>query len=127
MAMLDQGKYLKAFAPNYFRLGTAKKLIILLVGINESYRHPGMLIIDSPRKNLGAQASKNEDDEFKDEKIFNATIKHLYEIAEHNKECIQVIVVNNVHPDFIPNECVVAEFDSDQRNGLPQGLIDDAV
>lgn len=100
---------------------------LLLVGINESYRHPGMLIIDSPRKNLGAQASKNEDDEFKDEKIFNATIKHLYEIAEHNKECIQVIVVNNGHPDFIPNECVVAEFDSDQRNGLPQGLIDDAV
>ena len=100
---------------------------LLLVGINESYRHPGMLIIDSPRKNLGAQASKNEDDEFKDEKIFNATMKHLYEIAERNKECIQVIVVNNGYPDFIPNECVVAEFDSDQRNGLPQGLIDDAV
>ena len=70
---------------------------------------------------------KNEDDEFKDEKIFNATMKHLYEIAERNKECIQVIVVNNGYPDFIPNECVVAEFDSDQRNGLPQGLIDDAV
>ena len=100
---------------------------LLLVGINESYRHPGMLIIDSPRKNLGAQASKNEDDELKDEKIFNATMKHLYEIAERNKECIQVIVVNNGYPDFIPNECVVAEFDSDQRNGLPHGLIDDAV
>ena len=28
MAMLEQGTYLKAFAPNYFRLGTARKLII---------------------------------------------------------------------------------------------------
>jgi len=100
---------------------------LLLVGINENFSHPGLLIIDSPRKNLGAQALKNEDDEFKDEKIFNATIKHLYETAEHYKEHLQVIVVNNGYPDFIPSECIVAEFDSDQRNGLPQGLIDDAI
>lgn len=100
---------------------------LLLVGVHESFSHPGMLIIDSPRKNLGAQASKSEDDEFKDEKIFNATIKQLYEVVEHNKERVQVIVVNNGYPDFIPHECIVAEFDPDQRKGLPQGLIDDAV
>lgn len=100
---------------------------LLLVGVHENFSHPGILIIDSPRKNLGAQASKSDDDEFKDERIFNATIKHLYEVAEQNKECVQVIVVNNGFPDFIPHECIVAEFDPDQRNGLPQGLIDDAV
>lgn len=100
---------------------------LLLIGMNEEFRHPGLLIIDSPRKNLGAQAAKNEDDEFKDEKIFNATIRHLYEISEHYKEHIQVIVVNNGYPDFIPDDCIIAEFDSDQRHGLPQGLIDDAV
>lgn len=100
---------------------------LLLVGMNEHFSHPSLLIIDSPRKNLGAQALKNEADEFKDEKIFNATITHLYEISEHYKDHIQVIIVNNGHPDFIPSECIVAEFDSDQRNGLPQGLIDDAV
>lgn len=100
---------------------------LLLVGVHENFSHPGILIIDSPRKNLGAQASKSEDDEFKDERIFNATIKHLYEVAEQNKECVQVIVVNNGFPDFIPHECIVAEFDPDQRNDLPQGLIDDAV
>lgn len=100
---------------------------LLLVGVHETFNHPGILIIDSPRKNLGAQASKSEDDEFKDEKIFNATIKQLYDVAEHNKERVQIIVVNNGYPDFIPRECIVAEFDPDQRNGLPQGLVDDEV
>ena len=88
---------------------------------------PLIILVYSPRKNLGAQASKSEDDEFKDEKIFNATIKQLYEVAEHNKERVQIIVVNNGYPDFIPRECIVAEFDPDQRNGLPQGLVDDEV
>lgn len=78
-------------------------------------------------KNLGAQASKSEDDEFKDERIFNATVEYLYKIAEQNKEYVQIIVVNNGYPDFIPHECIVSEFDPDQKNGLPQGLIDDAV
>lgn len=100
---------------------------LLLVGIHENFSHPGLLIIDSPRKNLGAQASKSEDDEFKDERIFNATVEYLYKIAEQNKEYVQIIVVNNGYPDFIPHECIVSEFDPDQKNGLPQGLIDDAV
>lgn len=51
----------------------------------------------------------------------------LYDVAEHNKERVQIIVVNNGYPDFIPRECIVAEFDPDQRNGLPQGLVDDEV
>lgn len=31
------------------------------------------------------------------------------------------------YPEFIPHECIVVEFDPDQKNGLPLGLIDDAV
>ena len=97
---------------------------LLLVGRDNLFAHPNLLIIDSPRKNLGAQAA---DEEFRDEKIFNATIKYLYEKAEQYKDEMQVIVVNNGHPSFIPSECVVAEFDSDGRDGLPIGLIDDAL
>ena len=100
---------------------------IMIVGSADEFRHPNLLIIDSPRKNLGAQASKNEDEEFKDEKIFNATIKYLYETAEAMKDEVQLIVVNNGYPDLLPKECVVAEFDADGRDGLPRGLIDDAV
>ena len=97
---------------------------LLLVGKDELFSHPNLLIIDSPRKNLGAQAA---DEEFKDEKIFNATIRYLYEKAEQYKSQVQVIVVNNGHPTFIPSECVIAEYDSDARGGLPVGLIDDAL
>lgn len=102
-------------------------LTVMLVGTSAEFCHPNLLIIDSPRKNLGAQAAKNEDEEFKDEKIFNAIIKYLYEIAEAKKDDIQLIVVNNGYPEFLPAECIVAEFDADGRNGLPRGLVDDAA
>lgn len=101
-------------------------LTLLIVGSAEMYYHPQLLIVDSPRKNLGAQNTNDDDEEFKDEKIFNATIRCLYNIAESRKEEIQMIVVNNGYPDFLPRECVVAEFDADERHGLPKGLIDDA-
>lgn len=102
-------------------------LAIMIVGTSHEFCHPNLLIIDSPRKNLGAQAAKNEDEEFKDEKIFNATIKYLYETAEAMKNKIQLIVVNNGYPEFLPKDCIVAEFDSDGKDGLPKGLIDDAT
>ena len=102
-------------------------LAILLIGISEDFHHPNLLIIDSPRKNLGAQAPRGEDEEFKDEKIFNATIKYLYEVSENEKNDIQMIVVSNGYPDFIPHECIIAEFDADGTGGLRRGLIDDAV
>ena len=101
-------------------------LAVLLVGSN-NFNHPGLLIIDSPRKNLGAQAAKNETEDFKDERIFNATIKTLYDIAESNKDHIQMIVVNNGVPDFLSRDCVVIEFDADEANDLPKGLIDDSL
>lgn len=102
-------------------------LTILCVGASENYHHPNLLIIDSPRKNLGAQNARNEEDEeFKDEKIFNSTIRYLYDTAENRKNEIQLIVVNNGYPEFIPKECIVAEFDADEQHGLPRGLIDDA-
>lgn len=102
-------------------------LALLIIGTADQYYHPNLLIIDSPRKNLGAQNNNDDDEEFKDEKIFNATIRSLYNIAESRKDEIQMIVVNNGYPEFLPRECVVAEFDADEQHGLPKGLIDDAV
>jgi len=102
-------------------------LSILLEGFNEKYNQLNFLIIDSPRKNLGAQASQNEQEEFKDEKIFNATIKYLHDVAESYKDNLQLIVVNNGYPDFLPKECIIVEFDSDTHNELLRGLIDDAI
>lgn len=101
-------------------------MTLLIVGSAGEYNHPNLLIIDSPRKNLGAQNTGDDDEEFKDEKIFNSTIRYLYNTAEIRKADIQMIVVNNGYPDFLPRECIVAEFDADERHNLQKGLIDDA-
>ena len=101
-------------------------MALLIIGSSEEYYHPNLLIIDSPRKNLGAQNTGDDDEEFKDERIFNATIRYLYDTVESRKADIQMIVVNNGYPDFLPHECIVAEFDADERNNLQKGLIDDA-
>lgn len=137
MAYIDEKRYLPYVrGRKYDDIGSlagvtlitmAYYLAIMIVGTSEKFYHPNLLIIDSPRKNLGAQAARNEDDEFKDEKIFNATVKYLYETAESMKDHIQLIVVNNGFPEFLPDECIIAEFDADGRNGLPKGLIDDAL
>lgn len=99
-------------------------LSILMLGTSEQYYHPGLLLIDSPRKNLGAD-NKDVDFEFKDEEIFNSIIRTMYSISEENKDKMQLIVINNGYPAFLPKECIIAEFDSDGRNGLSKGLIDD--
>lgn len=102
-------------------------IAILLVGTTSGYYHPGLLIIDSPRKNLGAQAAKDESEEFKDEKIFNSIIRCICDIADSLSDDVQFIVVNNGYPEFLPKDCIVAEFSAEEDNDLPVGLIDDAA
>lgn len=101
-------------------------LAILLEGIGDAYHHLNLLIIDSPRKNLGAKIVAEADAEFKDEKIYNAIIRSLIQIDSEFSDKLQLIVVNNGYPDFLPSDCIVAEFDT-ERDDLPNGLIDDAV
>lgn len=101
-------------------------LTVLLEGSGEQYSHLNLLMIDSPRKNLGAQASQNEQDEFKDEKIYNAIIRYFIDVGKTYNERIQLIVISNGYPEFLPKESIIAEFDSEGTNGLPRGLIDDA-
>lgn len=96
--------------------------------------HPGIIIIDSPRKNMGAD-DKNGDDEFKDERIFNSIIKLFIEIIEKNNingikidnKDLQIIVINNGYPDFLDKKYIIKEFDGDGNKGLPYGLIDDII
>lgn len=97
---------------------------VMILGISKEFYHPGLLMIDSPRKNLGAD-NKDVGFEFKDEEIFNSIIRTMYSIAESNKDQMQLIIINNGYPEFVPKECIIAEFDSDGRNGLKKGLIDD--
>lgn len=101
-------------------------LAILLEGSGDQYSHLNLLMIDSPRKNLGAQASQNEQDEFKDEKIYNSIIKYFIDVGRTYSDRVQLIVISNGYPDILPKESIIAEFDSEGANGLPRGLIDDS-
>jgi len=101
-------------------------IAILLEGMSDSYHHLNLLLIDSPRKNLGAKITSEADVEFKDEKIYSAIIKYFMDIGTEHMDNIQLIIVNNGYPDFLPRESIVAEFDT-ERDDLPNGLIDDAV
>ncbi|MED3550300.1 AAA family ATPase [Cytobacillus praedii] len=101
--------------------------IALLKSKNKN--HPGLLIIDSPRKNLGADAKNN--DEFKDEAIFNSIIKYFNSIFEEEKskenqlDKIQLIIISNGNPEYLDSKNLIVNFDGDGTKGLPYGLIDD--
>lgn len=86
----------------------------------EKFHHLNLLLIDSPRKNLGANATQEE---FRDEEIFNYIIKTFIKLDKEDGSKIQVIVVNNGYPEFLPKENLILEFDPKKRIGL----IDDAV
>ena len=77
-----------------------------------------------PRKNLGAKADQED---FKDEEIFNSIIRFFITIENTVKDKLQLIVVNNGYPDFLPKDCIIAEFDGSGVKGLPYGLVDDAI
>lgn len=100
-------------------------LSVLLVGIKEGNNHPGLLIIDTPRKNLGADPNQDEE-QFKDERIYNSIIRFFIQTEQENLEQLQLIIINNGYPDFLPKSNIIAEFDGDGTKGLPYGFIDDA-
>ena len=101
-------------------------IAILLMGIKDEFCHLGLLMIDSPRKNLGAQAKENEDVVFRDERIYEAIINYLLKLEELHEE-IQIIVISNGYPAFLPSEYIIADFDRTGEDGTVIGLIDDAV
>lgn len=86
----------------------------------EKFYHLNLLMIDSPRKNLGANATQEE---FRDEEIFNSIIKTFIELGKEQEENLQLIIVSNGYPEFLPKNDLIVEFDPKERIGL----IDDAI
>lgn len=89
-------------------------LSILLESKSEDSNHLNLLMIDTPRKNLGS-SSKEKD--FQDDEIYHAVIRYLIQVCEDDND-LQLIVVNNGYPDFLPDDNLVLEFSSDGKVGL---------
>jgi len=85
---------------------------------NLNSNHLNLLMIDTPRKNLGISSQTSE---FQDEEIYESIISYFIELDNSISEKIQLIVINNGYPEFLPQTCLVQEFSS---NGTT-GLIDD--
>lgn len=90
-------------------------LSILIESKTEKFNHLNLLMIDTPRKNLGS-SSKEKD--FQDDEIYYAVIRYLIQIGKENENDLQLIVVNNGYPDFLPQENVILEFSPDGKSGL---------
>lgn len=88
--------------------------------------HPGVLILDTVGKNLGAVESQDSnDDEFRDHKIFRLMMKHLSDFARKYEDSIQLIIINNHYTSDIKDEDIIVQFDGDGTHGHKYGLIDD--
>jgi len=88
--------------------------------VEDNNYHLDLLLIDSPRKNLGVDALQED---FRDEEIFNSVIKTFIQLDLNYKDSMQLIVINNGYPDFLPKECLIVEYAADGH----KGLIDDVL
>lgn len=117
-------------------------LSLLEYSLTSSIRHPGLVLIDTVGKYLGKYTKHkylehtitSEDkreyvsDPHKYGRIYEHMLKLVQKSEETKKPC-QIIVVDNDLPEHLAETLsghVVIEFDANEKNGLPKGLIDDA-
>lgn len=87
--------------------------------------HPGLLMIDSPQKNL-VPASGHIGDDYQAPAIARGVYQHLVAWAESGRsDGTQLIVVDNDPPEFA-DQYVVARYSGDPEDP-PYGVIEDAV
>lgn len=118
----------------YDRLGSAGAMTLIALAwylavfeksAEDGGAHPGLLMIDSPQKNL-VPASGHVGDDYQAPAIARGVYQHLVAWAESEQsEGTQLIIVDNDPPQFA-DQYVVARYSGDPENP-PYGLIEDAV
>lgn len=94
------------------------------VSFETSEHAPGLLIVDSPQKNLGHKAN-NDDPDFGDARLVENFYRHAKRWLASEGEGAQLIVIDNSPPDIVADDVVVRY--SRLPDVPPYGLIDDAV
>ena len=90
-------------------------LSIMICSEVQTGNHLGLLMIDTPRKNLGASSTSTE---FRDEKIYESIINYFLQLGKECKNDFQLIIVNNGYPSDFSLDYIVKEFSSDGHDGL---------
>jgi hypothetical protein len=117
--------YVAASSGGRVLISLAYYLALWQVAYEESPgRAPGLLIVDSPQKNLGHSASRDDAD-FADSRLVQNFYGSVGRWLAGDGVGAQMIVVDNSPPDLV-SEDVVVRFTRD-RSVYPYGLVTDAV
>lgn len=103
-------------------ISLAWQLTIFERALEQGHRHPGLLLIDSPQKNLMPEDGQPGDD-FADPAIPGRVWRHIVGWTNSMGAGCQVIIVDNKPPAFVDDHVVVRY--SGRRSEPPYGLIED--
>lgn len=96
------------------------------LSLKKSY-HPKVILFDTIGKNLGTRELTNENDEFKDSKIFKSLLKYFDNFSKKYGDKVQIIIVNNDYTSDINEDDIIVKFDGDGTKGINYGLINDIL
>lgn len=131
-AYLDDGlvphvrghSYLSASSGGRTLIALAWYLSLWEVAFERDANAPGLLMIDSPQKNLGHNV-ENVDPDFADAALVESFYRHVQTWLSGPGAGAQIIIVDNSPPESAASH-VVVRFSGDPSNP-PYGLIDDAT
>jgi hypothetical protein len=105
-------------------IGLAWYLAIWEISYEQAARAPGLLLIDSPQKNLG-HAARPDDPDFADARLVENFYRHVKGWLAGAGMGAQLVVVDNSPPDSVAEDVIVRY--TRNREIHPYGLIDNAV
>lgn len=115
--------YTAASSGGMVLIGLAWNLSLWEVAHEQDAAAPGVLVIDSPQKNLGH--SQDEDDDFADANLVENFYNHAKAWLAGDGVGAQLIVIDNSPPESVADD-VVVRFTRDPDDP-PYGLITDAT
>lgn len=115
--------YTKASSGGLVLISLAWAMAMWEIGWERRALLPGLLVVDSPQKNLGHRAGPDDAD-FADAKLVENVYAHVSKWLTGDGRGAQAIFVDNSPPTEV-TQSVVVRFSGD-RESPPFGLIDDA-
>lgn len=116
--------YTAASSGGLVLISLAWYLAIWEIAHEQDARTPGLLMIDSPQKNLG-HAARPDDPDFADARLVENFYRHVQQWLANAGAGAQLVVIDNSPPEFISTD-VIVRFTRNQSIP-PYGLIDNAI
>jgi hypothetical protein len=116
--------YTNASSGGLVLISLAWYLAIWEVAYEQAARAPGLLMIDSPQKNLGHSA-RADDPDFADTRLVENFYRHVQQWLRNVGVGAQLVIIDNSPPEFIADDVVIRY--TRNRTVPPYGLIDNAT